>query len=140
MESLIWVVLIFLAVVSIIDLKFRKVPSIFLTGMLFVVAFISILLNPQALTLGVLGFIISYMLFESDYFSGIADIKIFTLCSFMVVSFYWLLVFIIILLFFGIVWKSIIRIRLHKEKNEDFAFLPVFFFVFLTLVILGGIK
>jgi len=139
MNSLFWVVLLFLTVVGVIDWKVRKIPSIFLTGMLFVVAYISIYLNPLALPLGVLGFILGYMLYEADFFGGVADIKVFTMISLMLLDFYSLIVYVIVVLVFGITWKAIIRIRLHKKKNEDFAFLPVFIFVYLAMWLIGGI-
>jgi Flp pilus assembly protein protease CpaA len=139
MSALIWVVLFFLALVSIIDWKFRKIPSMFLTGILFAVAFISISSHEDALSLGILGFIMAYMLYEADFFGGIADVKIMTMISFMLLNSYYLLGSFVLIGIFGITWKAIIRLRLKKHKDEEFAFLPVFFFVYLTLWILGGI-
>lgn len=137
MSSLIWVVLIFLAIVGVIDWKFRKVPSIFLTGMLFVVAFISISLNPNSLNFGILGLIMAYFLYEADFFGGIADVKVMTMISFMLVNSWYLLAFIVLVGIFGITWKGIIKIRMNKET--EFAFLPVFFFIFIALLLLGGL-
>ena len=78
-DWLIWIVLGFLLVVSFIDWKLKVLPSIMLTSMLFAVAF----LNPANLWFGIMGFIVAFMLYEADYFSGIADIKVMTTIAFM---------------------------------------------------------
>lgn len=137
MSALIWVVLVFLAIVSIIDWKFRAIPSVLLTGMLFVVAFVSIFSNPISLNLGILGLIMAYLMYEADFFNGVADIKVMTLISFMLASVYSLFGFFILICIFGITWKGIIKLRLNKET--EFAFVPVFFFIFGALMLLGGL-
>ena len=134
--ALIWVVLIFLAVISIIDLKVRKIPSIFLTGMLFTVALISILNQSSALSLGILGFIMAYLLYEADFIRGVADIKVFTMISFMVLDIYSFLGFIVLLMFFGIIYKSVIKIR---TKDTECAFIPVFLAVYVVMLLIGGL-
>jgi prepilin signal peptidase PulO-like enzyme (type II secretory pathway) len=136
MMPLLWVVAVFLLITGIIDWKIRKIPSIFLTGMLFVVAFISISINPNALSLGVLGFIMAYLLYEADYFGGIADVKIMTMISFMLLNTYWLLASFVLIGVFGITWKAIMKIR---TGEKECAFLPVFFFVFTALFLLKGV-
>lgn len=131
---LIGIVGMFLLIVSIIDIKTRSIPSILLTGMLFVVAF----LTPTHLWFGIIGFIIAYLMFEADFFSGIADIKVMTMLSFMIGTINWMFALIILTLLFGFVWKVLIKWRFKKMK--DYAFLPVFFFIYLALTILGGIR
>jgi hypothetical protein len=137
MSALIWVVLTFLMIVSIIDWRIRKIPSIFLTGMLFVVAFISTLFNPLALSLGILGFIVAYLMYEGDFFGGVADIKVMTMISFMLLNYYYLLGYIVLIGIFGLTWKSMVKIRDRTQKQT--AFIPVFFFVFGALILLGGL-
>jgi prepilin signal peptidase PulO-like enzyme (type II secretory pathway) len=136
MMPLLWVVAVFLLITGIIDWKIRKIPSIFLTGMLFVVAFISISLNPNALSLGVLGFIMAYLLYEADFFGGVADVKVMTIISFMCLNTYWLLASFVLIGLFGITWKAILKIR---TGEKECAFLPIFFFVYVTLYMLGGL-
>lgn len=138
MSSLVWVVGLFLLIVSVIDLKFRKIPSIFLTGMLFVVAFVSLYLNPQALSFGVIGFIMAYLFLEGGYFSGIADVKVMTMISLMLSVQYWIILFIILIAIYGLFWKILI-VKFNLSNDKEFAFLPVFFFCYSTLAILGGI-
>jgi len=132
-EWLIWIVLIFLFVISIIDWKLRVLPSIMLTGMLFVVAF----LNPANLWFGIMGFIVAWMLYEADYFSGVADIKVMTMIAFMLSTTNYFLGFIFLTVFFGLVWKVLVKWRFPKEK--DVAFIPVFMFIYISLWTLGGL-
>lgn len=137
MNSLIWVVGLFLLIVSIIDWKFKQIPSIFLSGMLFVVAFITTSYNPNALILGVLGFIMSYLLYEAGFFGGVADIKVMTMVSFMLLNAGYLLAYFVLIGVFGLAWLGTLKLRLHNEKET--AFLPVFFFVYVALYLLGGL-
>ena len=130
-DWLVWIVLGFLLVVSLIDWKLKVLPSIMLTGMLFVVA----VLNPANLWFGVMGFIVAWLLYEADYFSGIADIKVMTIIAFMLSTTNMFFGFVLLTVFFGLVWKVLIKWRLKHEK--DVAFLPVFFFIYITLLMLG---
>jgi len=130
-DWLVWILLGFLALVSFIDWKLKVLPSIMLTGMLFVVAF----LNPANLWFGIMGFIVAWLLYEADYFSGVADIKIMTIIAFMLSTTNMFLGFVLLTVFFGLVWKILIKWRLKHEK--DVAFLPVFFFIYITLMMLG---
>jgi len=130
---LIWIVAGFLLIASIIDWKIKVLPSIFLTGMLFAVAF----LNPANIFGGVMMFIVAYLLYEADFFSGVADIKVMTMIGFMLSTTNYLLGLILLTVVFGFVWKVLIKWRLKKE--DDVAFIPVFFFIYLTLWLLGGL-
>jgi len=130
--ALIWIVAGFLLIASIIDWKLKALPSIFLTAMLFAVA----VLNPANLWFGIMTFIIAYLLYEADFYSGWADVKVMTILGFMISTTNWLFALILLSVCYGFVWKVLIKWRLRKEK--DIAFLPVFLFVYLTLLLLGG--
>ena len=132
-QALIYVVLGFLLIASLIDWKIKVLPSIMLTGMLFTVA----VLNPANLWFGIMAFMMGYMLMEADFFSGVADLKIMAMIGFMISTTNFLFGLILLTVTFGFVWKVLIKWRLRKEK--DIAFLPVFLFVYLTLWILGGL-
>ena len=123
---------VFLLVVSVIDWKFRALPSIFLTAILFVVA----VLNPSNLWFGIMTFLVALLLYEADFFSGIADIKVMTTIGFLLTTTNYFFGFILLTVIFGFMWKVFIKWRLPKEKNV--AFLPVFLFIYYTLLILGG--
>lgn len=131
-----WILIVvacFLLFASIIDWKFRVLPSILLTGMLFAVA----ILHPANLWFGAMTFIISYLLYEADFFSGVADIKIMTMIGFMISTTNYLFGLILLTAIFGFIWKVLIKWRMKKEKET--AFIPVFFFIYVALYILGGL-
>lgn len=131
-QALIYIVFGFLLFASIIDWKFKVLPSIILTGMLFAVA----VLNPANLWFGIMAFMISYLLYEADFFSGVADIKIMTMIGFMLSTTNYLFGLILLTVVYGLFWKILIKWRFKKEK--DVAFIPVFFFIYIALWILGG--
>ena len=135
-EWLIWIVMGFLAIVSIIDFKFKAIPSIFLTSMIFAVA----VLNPANLWFGAMGFIMAFLLYEGGFFSGVGDIKIMTLIAFMLSTTNELFLFIFLTLFFGVVWKGLWHWRFKSKRKklpDEFPFIPVFFFVYLALYLVG---
>jgi len=135
-DWLLWIVMGFLLMVGIIDFKFKAIPSIILTGMIFAVA----ILNPANLWFGIMGCIMACLLYEGGFFSGIGDIKVMTLIAFMLSSISELFLLIILILVFGLVWKGIWHLRFkarRKKLPDEFPFIPVFLFVYITLYILG---
>jgi Flp pilus assembly protein protease CpaA len=124
-----------LIIFSLMDIKVRAIPSILLTGMLFVVAFI----NVANLWFGIMGFMMAYLLYESGFFGGVADIKVMALLSFMVNTTNWLLLLILLTCIYGFCWITFVKIRVRDKDNET-AFVPVFLFVYGTLLFLGGIS
>ena len=131
--ALLWVVGGFLLFASLIDWKFKALPSILLTSMLFAVA----VLNPANLWFGIMMFIVGYMLMEADFFSGVADLKILTMLGFMIHTTNYMFGLILLTVIFGFIWKVLIKWRFRNDK--DVAFIPVFFFIYLTLFLLGGL-
>lgn len=133
---LIWVVLAFLFIVSIMDIKARAVPSILLTAFIFAVA----VLNPNNLHLGILGGIMALLLHEADFYRGVADIKIFATISFMLPTVYTLFIFIIFVMVGGMIWKIGWTYQYGKEKKkapDELPFIPVFLAVYIALMIMG---
>ena len=131
-----WLLLIvgaFLCLFSLLDVKVRAIPSILLTAMLFAVAF----LNPANLWFGVMGLIMAILLYEADFFSGMADIKIMTMLAFMISTMTYFMIFVILIVLFGFVWKLMIKLRNRRAKTCPFV--PVFLFVYITLYMIGGL-
>lgn len=129
-----YILLGILFIISIIDLKFRQIPSILLSGVLFVTAFLSFYFNPSGLTIGILSLIFAIILFEADFIGGIGDIKVIVVIGLMLNSLFALFWYVLLIMIFGIIWKMIIKWR---YKAKEYAFIPVLFFVLLTLIILG---
>jgi len=125
---------VFLLICSVIDWKLRVLPSILLTAMLFTVAF----LYPQNLWFGIMGLIMAYLLYEADFFSGIADVKVMTMLAFMVSTTNWFFGLVVFTVTYGLFWKVLIKFKIPQEK--DIAFIPVLLFVYITLILIGGIN
>ena len=132
-----WLILIIGAVLlifSIIDIKVKAIPSIMLTGMLFAVA----CLNPSALWYGAMVFIMAYLLYEADFFGGIADVKVMTMIAFMLHSTNGMFALILLTVIFGFIWKVLVKWRIKKAKETPF--IPIFLIVYFTLYLLGVIQ
>lgn len=129
---LLWIIGIFLLIISVIDWKFRKIPSVLLTAFIIVV----FVLNMNNALIGVVGFLFAYLLMEFDYFKGLADVKVFTMLALLCSTFNMFIFYLAIFMIIGISWKGIIKWKFPSE--EEFAFIPVFFFTYLVLV-LGGV-
>ena len=134
MYPLLIIVLIFLLIFAAIDFKTNAIPSIFLTGLLFVVATVE---STQIVPYGVLTFIMAWLFYEADVFSGIADVKIMTIVGLLVNSVFFLGAYLIMILIFGITWKYGSR-KILKE-TEHAAFIPVFVFTYIALWVVGGV-
>lgn len=132
MITFLWIVTILLVLASIIDLRFRSIPSVLLTGIVFFVAF----LNPSNIFYGIMGFIMAYLLYEGGFFSGIGDLKVMVSISFLISTTQTFFIFLILIGIYGLIWKVMWKWRFRKEKNCPF--IPVLFFVYLTLVF-GGL-
>jgi hypothetical protein len=133
MDLILIIIGMILLIFSIIDWRVKAIPSIFLTAMLFTVAF----LYPANLWFGIMAFIMAYLLYEAEFFGGVADIKIMAMVGFMISTTSWMLLYIGLIMIFGMAWKSIYKIRMRRSKQCPFV--PVFLFVYIALYILGGI-
>jgi len=130
---LLWIIGVFLAVVSVIDLKFRQSPSIMLTGALFV----AVAINPLNLIFGALAGLLALLLYEGEFIGGLGDIKVMIIIGMMINNMFWFFAFAVLIGIFGLSWKAMLKLRI--KKAEEFAFIPVFFFVYVAMAILGGV-
>jgi hypothetical protein len=133
MTILFWIVLAFLLLVSILDWKFKFMPSVLLTGMLFIL----LVVNYSNVMYGLFAFVLAYFLYEFNYFEGMADIKVMTIVGLMLGSLKFLMIFAVIVTIFGFVWK--ISYKWKHPKAKEVPFVPVFLFCYICLWILGGI-
>lgn len=129
MQIELMVLAIFLLIFSIIDLKFKQIPSVFLTGVLFII----LALNPGNIYFGLLSVIFALFLYEFDFIGGIADIKVMAMIGLVISSITSLAIFLLIMMIYGIAWKILIKWRMRYAK--EIAFIPVLFFAYITLLI-----
>lgn len=125
---------IFLVIVAVIDWKAKAIPSILLTGGLFTI----IALNQDNIFYGLMAFVLSYLLYEANFFGGVADIKVFTLLGFLIQSFYSFGMFVVFFAIAGVSWKVVYKIIFAKKDENECPFLPAFVFVYFGLLI-GGL-
>jgi hypothetical protein len=137
-ENLIWIVLGFFVLVSILDIKFKAVPSVLMTGMIFIVAFINgVFVNQSYFIFGILAFIFAVFLHELDEHRGIADLKATVIIGFMISTYQSFVLFMLILAIIQVLYTLFIRYVI-KVKG-DFPFLPVYLITY-TLLLLGGLS
>jgi hypothetical protein len=134
-----WIILGFLIVISILDWKFRAIPSILLTGFLFV----AVALNPSNIVYGLLGGIIAILFWEIDIIRGLADIKVISIIAMLISSLNMMFLFIFLICFFGLIWVGVIKFSnwaYFKRDENECAFIPVLLLCYVTLLIMGGIS
>jgi len=119
-----------LIILSIIDLKKKEFPAVLTSGLLFTVAIVKF----NNIEFGVMAFILGWFLMEADFFSGIADLKIITVIGFFITQMGMFLLFTILILIYGVVYK-ILMVKVVKQKKET-AFIPVLLAVYITLLII----
>jgi len=135
---LIWVVLGALLIASFLDIKYKQVPSVFLTGLLFLVAVMRI----DNLQFGILALIFAWLMkdliFETNGLDfGMADIKIFGILGLLVSTMNMFLIMIGIFAIFQLAYTLLWKWKVNKD--EEMPFIPVLAFVFIAMVFVGGI-
>jgi len=121
--------LLVLILITIMDIRKREFPAILTTSLLFVVAIINI----SNIEFGVLAFILGWLLLDIDFIGGVGDLKVITVMGLFVSSMGMFLLFTMLILIFGTVYK-LLMIKIMKQKDET-AFIPALLTVFITLQI-----
>lgn len=123
--------LLSLIVLSWIDIKHREFPAILTTGILFVVAMVKI----NNLEFGILAFIFALFLMEMDIIRGVADLKIITVLGFFANELGIFFILVILILIFTVAYNYLmVKVMKFKDKIDEVPFIPVFLFVFITLL------
>jgi hypothetical protein len=138
MFEVLLIVLFFLFLFSIIDIKYKAIPSIALTSILFFV----LVFYFENLKFGLLSLILAYLLYEAEFFKGIADIKTMSFVGLFCSNFVILSIYFMLILVYGMIWKVSYKYIFNKyvtEENE-IPFIPVFLFCMITLWVLGKIQ
>ena len=133
------ILLFVLGVMAIIDIIIKKIPSIFLTGLIFLVGMIGLIGNNVFhLALGVMAFVYAWLLYEGDFIGGLADVKFLTIIGLMVRSLNSFFAFVLITLFVGLAYKIILVYILKQNQKEEVAFIPALYYVYVILYLIGG--
>ena len=121
-----------LFLVALIDLKYKAIPSVFMTSLLFMVAIANISNIGSAVLLLIFGLLIQDI--YHDRILGMADFKAFAIIGFLLYSTLELIIFIVIFLIFQIAWAFVTR-KLLKSQDREVPFLIVFFLAYMTFYI-----
>ena len=129
-----FIVLGVLIIASYLDLKYKAIPSILLTGTIFIL----LILRPENLIFGIIllafGLLMEDFLIMNKTEFGLADIKVLVILGLLLSTmsnlFITLLVFIAFQFVYTIVWKI-------KMGEEEMAFVPCLTAIYIALMILG---
>jgi len=141
MISLTIVVAILLLIVAVLDYKTKSVPSVFLTGIILLVATVNlseVTFGMIHLTFGAIAFIYAYLLYEFDFIGGVADIKVITIIGMMIANVPFLLYLIALVVVLGSLYKFILLAK-GGEFNSEIPFIPILFMIFLILWVFRGL-
>lgn len=137
-DWLLWVVLGILILASFLDIKYKAVPSVLLTAILFIVAIMRIENIQFGILAGLFAWIIKDLIFEWNGLDfGMADIKIMAIIGLLTPTLNMFLVFIGIFSLFQFVYTLVWQWRFKKVKERPF--IPCLLAVFITLMIIGGV-
>lgn len=129
MIQLTLILLFFLLVFALLDIYTRKIPSVFLTGILMIL----VAVNISNIGFGILTFLFALLLYEGNFFGGVADIKVISMIGMVIPNLAIFIIFALTLLVLGFGFKLIYYWK-SKNPNEEFAFLPVIFLVYCILL------
>lgn len=134
---LILIVLGFLLLASYLDLKYKAVPSVLLTSLIFVV----LLLRPENLYFGVVALVFAVLIKDliSDVAGldfGMADIKIFIIMGLLLSTFESLMILIVVFLIFQFVYTLVWRWKVSDE--DEMPFIPCLTAVYIAMILIGG--
>ena len=133
---------VIIGILAIIDWKFKEIPSVFLTGIIFLTAmvhFYNFEVGLISLAFGSLAFIYAWTLYEAQFIGGIADVKIITIIGLMIVNVQMFFVLMMMVILFGMAYKLTFRYILKREKTEEIPFIPCLYAVYIAMLLVGGL-
>lgn len=125
--------LIALFILTLMDFKYKKFPSILTTSLIFILAIV----NMQNIHFGVLGFIFAWMMMDGftedgEFFSGVGDMKVVIMLSLMVSNLLQFFLLIGLIMICGVAYKIIAKFT-FKQKGEV-AFVPALLFAYIIFL------
>jgi len=136
--ALLWVVGGFLLFASLIDIKYKAIPSVAGTSLLFLTA----ILNIDNLQFGILAIlfalIIKDLMYDMDGIEfGLADIKIIGVIGLLISTINGFLIFIGIFAIFQLVYTLVWNWKIKGDKERPF--IPCLLVIYITLLLIGGV-
>jgi hypothetical protein len=136
-----WLLLAIFVLLSVVDIIWKKFPSGFMTGLLFMTVVGSYFNRGDiAIIFGLFAFIIAWMMLEfGTPIKGVADLKIITMIGCVILDLRFLFLFIVILMVYGFVYQTIMVKLFNLNSEAEVAFIPIITLCYITLLVLGGI-
>ena len=137
MDWLLILVLGVLMIASLLDLKYKAVPSVALTSMLFIV----VIMRIENLHFGIAAFVFAWII--KDLLSikniefGVADIKIMAIIGLLISTMNGFLIFIGIFALFQLVYTLAWQWRFGSDHERPF--IPCLLAVYIALLFIGGV-
>lgn len=135
-------VFVFLLIISLIDLRTKKVPAFLTTALIFAIAMVNMVdINYGILHLsfGLLAFIFAYLLYELNFIGGVADIKVIVIIGMMIAEFSTFFIFMAMIMIFGLAYKVAWKYILKKPEDAEIPFIISLWAVYIILWINGGL-
>lgn len=125
------VVAILLAIVVGFDIKSKQIPAILTTSIILILSIV----NVDHLHFGVIAFIFGWLLYEFEFFEGLADVKVITAIGLMCSSMFGIFALIILVTIYGAIYRIAFGQILKKKA---IAFTIPLFLIYLTMWILSS--
>ncbi len=135
--ALILILLGVLLFVSYLDIKYKAVPSVILTSMIFVV----LLLRPENVYFGAVAFVFAILIKDlindvAGLDFGNADIKIFIMMGLLIGNLANIIMLIVIFLCFQLIYTLLWRWLVSNEN--EMPFIPCLTAVYIAMALIGG--
>ena len=135
---LIFVVLGALIIASFLDIKYKRMPSVFLTGLLFIVAIMRIESLPYGILAGIFAWLIKDLIADFNGLDfGMADIKIMMVIGLLIPTMNMFLIYIGVFSLFQFVYTLVWQWKFPHEKERPFV--PCLLAVLIALILIGGV-
>lgn len=135
--ALILIILGVLILASYLDIKYKAVPSVILTSMIFVV----LMLRPENVYFGLVAFVFAILIKDlindvAGLDFGNADIKIFIVMGLLIGNlsnmFLMIISFLILMVAYVVVWRDIV------SDEDEMPFIPCLTAVYIAMMLIGG--
>ena len=135
MITLILITSIFLLVMALMDIVDREIPSVLPTTAILFITFYFVALFPSHILYGILGFIFAWLLYEFDFYRGIADMKAVIIISLFATSVIQFGVFMLLTVGLSLIYQLIFKYG-FRYKRKEIPFIPLFFIIFCIFSVL----
>lgn len=136
----------FLIIMSIMDIKHKQILSIIPTTAILFLIVINIIKNSDLLVLGIAGFTFAWLLYEFDFFRGMADVKAMIIISLLLNTLQQFLVLMFLTVSIGLLYqlayikymnKDIKKFSDYFNIKEEVPFVPALTIVYFILMVLS---